>query len=68
MPRYLTVKEVAALLKVSPKTIYKKKNLLPGYFNLAGLHYFDEEIFSKSLKELAAKPIKDSRRMGRHNL
>ena len=59
--RYLSVKEVAAMLGISIKTIYAKKLLIPGYFNLAGMHFFDEEVLVKSLKDLAthstAKPI-----------
>ncbi len=58
MARYLTVKMVAALFNISTKTVYKKKKEIPGYFNMAGLHYFDEEILTQSIKELAFNPIK----------
>lgn len=70
MSRYLSVKEVAAILNVSPKTVYKKKTELPGYFKLAGLHFFDEEVLVKRLKELATtyKPTQIRSRMGRHGL
>jgi len=55
--RYLSVKEVATLLGVSNKTIYAKKLSIPGYFNLAGMPFFDEEVLVKSLKDLATKPF-----------
>jgi len=55
--KYLSVKELAARLNVSTKTIYKKKLQIPGYFCLAGLHFFDEEVFLRSLKESVTKPI-----------
>lgn len=56
--RYLSVKEVAKLLNVHPKTVYKKKLDIPGYFNLAGLHFFDEEVLVARLKDMATnKPV-----------
>jgi excisionase family DNA binding protein len=54
-PRYLSVKEVAALLNISIKTVYKKLNVIPGYFNLGGMHFFDEEEFEIGLKALVTK-------------
>ena len=56
--RYLSVKEVATLLNISSKTVYKKLDLFPGYFNLGGMHFFDEEELLKGLKALATKPNK----------
>lgn len=56
--QYLSVKEVAALLNISIKTVYKKLDCIPGYFNLGGMHFFDEEVFRAGLKELATKPNK----------
>lgn len=56
--RYLSVKEVAAILNISNKTVYKKLDIIPGYFNLGGMHFFDEEEFFKGLKALATKPKK----------
>jgi len=75
--RYLSVKEVAALLGVSIKTIYAKKLSIPGYFNLAGLHFFDEDVLVTSLKDLAThsvtkpiEPVKTNRKRpaDRHGL
>lgn len=51
--RYLSVKEVAAMLNISEKTVYKKLGIIPGYFNLGGMHFFDEEELIKGLKLLA---------------
>ena len=56
--RYLSVKEVAAILNISIKTVYKKLDVMPGYFNLGGMHFFDEEEFLNGLKRLATQPKK----------
>lgn len=56
--RYLSVKEVAALLNISIKTVYKKLGVIPGYFNLGGMHFFDEEELQAGLKKLVNKPNK----------
>ncbi len=56
--RYLSVKEVAAILNISIKTVYKKLDVIPGYFNLGGMHYFDEEELRAGLKQLVTKPNK----------
>ena len=53
--RYLSVKEVAAILNISIKTVYKKLDVIPGYFNLGGMHFFDEEELRNGLKKLATK-------------
>lgn len=60
--RYLSVKEVATLLNISAKTVYKKLNVIPGYFNLGGMHFFDEEELHKGLKLLVTKPNKTASR------
>ena len=56
--RYLSVKEVATILNISIKTVYKKLGVIPGYFNLGGMHFFDEEELRKGLKDLATRPNK----------
>lgn len=53
---YLSVKEVAEILHISPKTVYKKLEYIPGYFKLGGIHFFDEEELLLGLKKLATKP------------
>ena len=53
--RYLSVKEVATILNISIKTVYKKLDIIPGYFNLGGMHFFDEEELRNGLKTLATK-------------
>jgi len=53
--RYLSVKEVATILNISIKTVYKKLNVIPGYFNLGGMHFFDEEELHVGLKQLTKK-------------
>ena len=55
---YLSVKEVAAMLNISIKTVYKKLGVIPGYFNLGGMHFFDEEELRNGLKQLATGPKK----------
>jgi excisionase family DNA binding protein len=50
--RYLSVKEVATILNISVKTVYKKLGVIPGYFNLGGMHFFDEEELHSGLKLL----------------
>ena len=72
-PNYLSVKEVAEMLNISSKTVYKKLELIPGYFNLGGMHFFDEEVLLQGLKQLATKPKKTaspihSTRTDRHGL
>ena len=53
--RYLSVKEVATILNISIKTVYKKLDVIPGYFNLGGMHFFDEEELRIGLKQLATR-------------
>ncbi len=53
---YLTVDEVAKLLRKSSKWVYNHKEELPGYFKLAGAIFFDREILQAHLKELAFLP------------
>ena len=62
--RFLKVKEVAKLLNISDKTVYKIKEEIPGYFKLAKMHFFDEEVLLMRLKELATltnKPIQPNK-------
>lgn len=53
--RYLSAKEVATILNISVKTVYKKLDCIPGYFNLGGMHFFDEDEFRSGLKSLATQ-------------
>ncbi|MFH1052736.1 MAG: helix-turn-helix domain-containing protein [bacterium] len=46
----LTVKQVASLLGMSNKWVYRHKDEIPGYFKIAGAILFDKEIFFKELK------------------
>ena len=50
---YLSVKEVATLLRKSEKWVYLNKIKLPGYFTLAGSIFFDKQVLVSSLKTLA---------------
>ena len=52
---YLTIKEVAELLGRSEKWCYLKKELIPGYFKLAGSIFFDRDILMSTLKAKATK-------------
>ena len=55
---YLTVDEVAKLLRRSTKWVYCRKSQIPGYFKIAGSILFDREILQDHLKELAFKPTR----------
>jgi excisionase family DNA binding protein len=73
--RYLSIKEVAALLKIHPKTANKMANKgeIPGHFKLGSIHFIDEEVFHASLKLLAQKKtvsrsITQDNRPNRHGL
>lgn len=60
LTRYLSVKEVATILGISNKTVYKLiyKGTIPGHFMLDSMHFFDEDELRKGLKELATSPKK----------
>ena len=55
---YLTVDEVAKLLRKSTKCVYFRKLQIPGYFKIAGSILFDREILQEHLRELAFKPTR----------
>lgn len=57
-PKYLSVKEVAAILNISVKTIYKKREYIPGCINLDGMYLFDAEELLKGLKAKTSQPNK----------
>ena len=67
---YLTVDEVAALLRKSSKWVYSKKQQIPGYFKLAGSIFFDREILQSHLKGLAFRPTQKASRstLDKHGL
>lgn len=74
-PRYLSVKEVATLLNISVKTVYKMKDqgVIPGHFQLGSMHFFDEEELLRGLKDLATQKktvikFQHSRTDDRHGL
>jgi excisionase family DNA binding protein len=50
--RYLSVKEVAAIVRISEKTVYKLivKGEIAGHFKLGSIHLIDEEVFMTDLK------------------
>lgn len=58
--RYLSVKEVAAILRIHEKTVYKMiyAGNLPGHFMLGSMHFIDEEELRNGLKQLATSPKK----------
>lgn len=73
-PKYLSVKEVAAILNISVKTIYKKRDHIPGCINLDGMYLFDSEELLKGLKaktteaKKTALKIHQTRTEDRHGL
>lgn len=56
---YITVEEVAVLLRKNPKWVYSHKEKIPGYFRIGKSIFFDREILIESLKEQARKPTKE---------
>lgn len=75
-PRYLSVKEVAKVLRVHEKTAYKMiyAGDLPGHFMIGSMHFIDEEELLKGLKAKAtqakktASKIHQNRTEDRHGL
>lgn len=70
---FLAIKEVAALLKIDVKTVYKlaKQGEIPGHFKIGSIHFIDEEVFFAELKKRATqKPTKQihQTRPDRHGL
>lgn len=65
---FLSVKEVAELLKVSTKWVYLNKKLIPGYFKLGKSHFFHKELLLDGLKERASKPQTRASGDNRHRL
>lgn len=66
--RYLSVKEIASIVRISEKTIYKLiiKGEIAGHFKLGSIHFVDEEVFMTDLKSRATtkhltKKITESR-------
>lgn len=53
---YITVEEVAELLRKSPKWVYSHKEQIPGYFKIQGAIFFDRNVMIQSLRELATNP------------
>lgn len=58
--RFLSVKEVGAILRIHERTVRKKiyAGEIPGHFMLGSMHFIDEEEFFKGLKDKAIKPNK----------
>jgi hypothetical protein len=53
MHPYLTVEEVALLLRKSGKWVYTNKEQIPGYFRLAKSIFFDKETLMSELRTRA---------------
>jgi hypothetical protein len=72
MSPYLSVGELADMLRVSVKWCYQQLNAgnIPGAFKLSRSWFIDRQIFLDALKQKAlskARPIPNADR-GRHNL
>lgn len=69
---FLSVKQVADILGVSIKTVYKYKDETPGLIKYGSIHLFDADEFYKGLKERATKKTATKSRKGHtvnlHNL
>ena len=69
--RFLSVGEVALLLGMSNKWVYRHKAELPGFFKLAGTIFFDREILLSSCGDLirkSAKSVRPSSPMDKYGL
>lgn len=69
--KFLSVKEVANILGVSIKTVYKYKEETPGHTVYGkSIHLFDADEFYKGLKERATKKTlkKIVNNVNRHSL
>lgn len=66
---YLTVGELALLLRRSEKWIYQHIHTIQGAFKLGRCWFIDREILTSSLKSLAQKPKAPAKGSpNRHNL
>jgi predicted DNA-binding transcriptional regulator AlpA len=74
MSQFLSVSEVAQLLRVSTKWLYQclGSGQLPGSFRIRGVWFIDREVLLTSLKEKAQKPKPQRKETGgtksRHDL
>lgn len=60
--KYLSVKQVADILGVSIKTVYKYKDQTPGHIVYGkSIHMFDADLFYNGLKEQATKKTASKR-------
>jgi len=68
--KFLSVKDVAQILGVSIKTVYKYKDETPGLVMYGSVHLFDADEFYKGLKERATKKTlkKIVNNVNRHSL
>lgn len=58
---YLSVADVALLLKRSIKWVYKHQAEIPGYFKLANSIFFDRHILTETLKTVALNHVKNTK-------
>ncbi len=63
---YLSVADVALLLRRSQKWVYKHQAIIPGYFRLANSIFFDRAILAETLKTIATNQLKNTKQ-SRHN-
>lgn len=59
---YLSVADVARLLKRSQKWVYKHQADIPGYFRLANSIFFDRAILAETLKTVATNHLKNTQK------
>ncbi len=62
--KFLSAKEVAALLGRSEKWVYSNKAAIPGMFYLGRSYFWDQEVLLGTLKDLATRPAKPGARSG----
>jgi hypothetical protein len=70
MSQYLTAKEVAGLLRISVKTVYKHQLSIPGRFTIGGSILWNEKVLLEAIDRMSepAPPEKRHGVSGRHGL
>lgn len=70
MSQYLTAKEVAGLLRISVKTVYKHQRSIPGRFMIGGSILWNEKVLREAIDRMSEpKPSSERRGVsGRHGL
>jgi hypothetical protein len=58
MSKYLSIGEVAQLLRMSEKFVYAHVKEIPGFFKIGSRWFADESVLKEGLDRLAKRPRK----------